>query len=85
MLVYDPLEGTLPVGPDMIATDGEVQVEVPDSARFARDYRSGAGERIDQLRKLLRRLRIPIVPLGTADPVVDQLNELFGRQATPPQ
>jgi uncharacterized protein (DUF58 family) len=85
VLVYDPLEGNLPVGPDMIATDGEVQMEVPDSARFSRDYHSGAGERINQLRKLLRRLRIPIVPLGTADPVVDQLNELFGRHATPPQ
>lgn len=85
MLVYDPLEAVLPVGPEMLATDGEQQVAVPNSARFAKDYHVSAGERILQLRKLLRRLRIPIIPLGTADPVADQLNELFGRHAAPPQ
>ena len=84
VLVFDPLEGVLPVGPDMLATDGRHQVAVPNSARFAEDYHSGAEARVLQLRNLLRRLRIPIIPLGTADPVVDQLNELFGRHAAPP-
>ncbi len=77
-LTYDPLEAVLPAGDGMVASDGMLEVGIPRSAEFARQYRQATLQRLANIRALLRRLRVPVVPVCTADPVLDQLEELFG-------
>ena len=80
ILVYDPLgiglSGELPLS----ATDGSRQVTIPADAglseRFADEFRG----RCDQLRQRLRSVRIPILPVSTHEPVIDQVVEALGRR-----
>lgn len=81
--VYDPLESELPAAPALMATDGKVCVEIPDSSGFREQYRLGTQNRILRIRESLRKLRVPIVPLSTHLPIESQLRDIFGRHLSP--
>jgi uncharacterized protein (DUF58 family) len=79
-LVYDPLGAQLPITAPMEVTDGKERSLVPEGGDFARQYEIQFRARCDQLRARLRALRIPILPICTHEPVVDQVLAAFGRR-----
>jgi uncharacterized protein (DUF58 family) len=78
MLTYDPLEAVLPASDGMVASDGVEDISIPSSSEFSRRYQRATEQRLTNIRRLLRRLRVPVIPVCTADPVLDQLEELLG-------
>jgi len=79
-LVFDPAAQSLSGGRRMMVTSGELQVEL-DLARGAvreplEAYFSG---RLQQVGERLRRSGVPLMAINTADPTVDQLRHLLGR------
>jgi len=78
-LVFDQLETELPNLKRLVVGDGELQIEVNSSdeilrQRFA-DVYSG---RLDEIRKFLLQRQIPLLPLHTDLPVVEQVRALLG-------
>ncbi|MGE9270775.1 MAG: DUF58 domain-containing protein [Verrucomicrobiales bacterium] len=77
-LVYDPLGANLQGGAEMRASDrGEVW-EIPRGAAFAKNFKSAFADRLDQWRDIFRSLRVPLLPITTAEPPADQIRSLIG-------
>jgi hypothetical protein len=80
-LVYDPLGIDLPSMSQLEATDGKRQISIVSDAKSAARFTDAFRARCDQLRERLRSLRIPILPICTHEPVIDQvLSALGGRR-----
>lgn len=78
--VYDPLGAQLAGAPGMRASDRGRSWEIPAGAGFEKAFRTGFEELLGHWRTLFRDLHIPIFPLSTATPVIDQVHELLGAQ-----
>ncbi|BCX49633.1 hypothetical protein HAHE_35410 [Haloferula helveola] len=76
--VYDPLGGQLAGAPGMKATDRGNHWEIPAGSAFRKAFRAEFGEAVAYWQKLFRDLRIPLFPVSTATPVIDQIHELLG-------
>ena len=77
-LVYDPLGISIPVNGHAEVTDGVQQVSIdvsrPVNERFEDEFR-----RLSQrIRQHLRSIRIPVLPISTYEPVVEQLLGALG-------
>ncbi len=79
-LTYDPLELLLPASPGMVASDGLHDMEIPATREFAQSFRQATETRLGNIRGLLRRLRVPVMPVCTAEPVLAQLEDLFAQR-----
>ncbi|MBD9429009.1 DUF58 domain-containing protein [Achromobacter sp. ACM03] len=81
-LVYDPLALRVPLSGRLVVTQGELQVEVAADRKQVReplsDFFSG---RLHDVAELLRRSRVPLLSIDTADDTVAQLRRELGRQA----
>ncbi|QKH38802.1 DUF58 domain-containing protein [Achromobacter pestifer] len=82
-LVYDPLALRIPLSGRLVVTQGELQVEVAADRKQVReplsDFFSG---RLHDVAELLRRSRVPLLSIDTADDTVAQLRRELGRQAS---
>jgi uncharacterized protein (DUF58 family) len=78
--VYDPLGIQLAGGADMRASDRGQSWEIPAGAAFEKAFRDAFEPVLVRWRTLFRDLRIPLFPLSTAKPVIDQVHELLGHQ-----
>ena len=79
VLVYDPIGIRLPVlSHRMEATDGHERVVLPEGRQFAEQFEAEFRARCDQIRQRLRALRIPILPICTHEPVLDQVRAALG-------
>ena len=79
VLVYDPIGIRLPVlSHRMEATDGHQRVVLPEGTQFAEQFEAEFRARCDQIRQRLRALRIPILPICTHEPVLDQVRAALG-------
>jgi uncharacterized protein (DUF58 family) len=80
-LVYDAMEQQLPDAGRLVASDGRGQLEVDSGGR---QLRKGFADAFDQrrlaLQALSRKHAIPLLPLDTERPVLDQLREQLGRR-----
>ncbi len=76
--VYDPLGAQLAGAPGMRASDRGRSWEVPAGAGFEKAFRAAFEDLLGHWRHLFRDLRIPLFPLSTATPVIDQVHELLG-------
>jgi uncharacterized protein (DUF58 family) len=79
-LVYDPLGIDLAPRHSLQATDGRQQVRVETDAKSAQRFSDQFRARCDQLRQRLRSIRIPILPICTHDPVIDQVLHALGNR-----
>ena len=77
-LIYDPLGISINNRLPLDATDGQQQVTIPVNKQLSRQFQQAFIERCETLRQRLRSIRIPILPIGTQDEVVDQLREALG-------
>ncbi len=82
-LVYDELEKTLPTHSQLILSDGNMQIEV-DAAH------EGLGDRFEQqfhsqvqvLQAELQKHAIPVMPVNTHQPVIEQIRKAIGERLT---
>jgi uncharacterized protein (DUF58 family) len=80
MLLYDPMrESPRPGQGQFVVTDGRLQVELDLHdrqflERIAADYKA----EMDGIRANLRKISAPLLPISTAEDVVDQIRRLIG-------
>ena len=82
-LVHDPSAQDFPASPDLVATDGELQVSLPLSRKQARqrisDHTQG---RLNRIIDWQRRIGVPVLPIDTAEEAAAQIQRLLGRAAS---
>jgi uncharacterized protein (DUF58 family) len=79
VLTYDPLGASLMGQPGMIAADRGERWEIPAGSAFADSFRRVFARQLDEWTEIFRALRVPVIPVSTAEPVAGQLRELFGK------
>jgi uncharacterized protein (DUF58 family) len=79
-LVYDPLGASIPVYGHVEVTDGRQQVSVDVSSGFNDRFEEEFRRRIEQIRRQLRSIRIPVLPICTHESVVDQVLTALGER-----
>jgi uncharacterized protein (DUF58 family) len=80
ILTYDPLGASLVGQPGMTATDRGSQWEIPSGSQFADDFRQIFEAKLGEWTDIFRALKVPVMPISTAEPVADQLRHLFGER-----
>ncbi len=83
VLVYDPLGASLQGHPGMRASDRGQEWEIPAGAQFRTAFRDAFAAKLDEWREVFRALKVPLLPISTAEPVADQLRGLFGAAQIP--
>ena len=79
-LVYDPLEEALPEAGRVIVSDGTRQLEVDTNDATVRDrYAETFASRLQQTRRQLAALSVPILPLSTTAGVAEQVRDALGQ------
>lgn len=78
VLIYDPLGIQLHVQGEMTATDGSQVFHLPDTDQFEEGFETAFRQKIEDIREQLSTIRIPILPICTHDPVIDQLRVALG-------
>lgn len=80
--VFDPSSQELPSRGRMVVGDGELQIEVDfgkgASRRRMLDYAKG---RLASVLAWREQIGVPVLPISTAEPVVDQVRRLLGQEA----
>ena len=80
-LVFDPLERDISQAQSLVVSDGQYQLEIdPDRAELGRKFVDSFETSIAHVQGELRRHDIPVLPVDTATPAVDQLREKLGGQ-----
>ena len=75
---YDPLGATLQSRPGMMAATADGQIELPPDRNFDSAFQDAFSTHLDSWRQIFRSLRVPVLPISTAEPPADQLRALFG-------
>jgi len=78
VLTYDPLGASLTGQTGMVATDRGQHWPIPAGAGFADAFRRVFSRTLDEWTSIFRALRVPVIPVSTAQPVSEQLRRLFG-------
>ena len=83
MPVYDPSSQKLPATGRMVVSDGELQIEIDlgkkSSRRRLLDFAEG---RLASVMAWQRKIGVPVMPMSTAEDVMDQARRLLGRAAS---
>lgn len=81
VFIYDPLEQSMPEAGRLVFSDGLSQLEFNTSERALRDaYGTDFQARIERMQAASRRHAIPLIPVHTAAPVLDQVRAELGRR-----
>jgi uncharacterized protein (DUF58 family) len=78
--IYDPLGASLQGRPGMVAADRGATYPVPAGGGFADSFRRAFAARLDRWTDIFRALRVPVLPISTAEPPTGQLRTLFGQR-----
>jgi uncharacterized protein (DUF58 family) len=80
VFIYDPLEQSMPAAGKLVFSDGFSQLEFNSDERALRkSYGNDFQQRIDRLRATSRRHAIPLLPVHTAAPVLEQVRDELGQ------
>ena len=81
LYVFDPLERAIPEAGRLVFTDGSTQIEFNSAQRKLREAWAGDFEkRLERMRDTSRRHDIPLLPVHTAAPVLEQLRAALGQR-----
>jgi len=79
--VHDPLEQDLPKAGRLVMSDGSGQLEVDTGRNALRNaYAEHFQEQLQEIHALSRKQAIPLLPVGTEDPVLDQVRDQLGQR-----
>lgn len=79
--VYDPLGASLQGRPGMMAVDPRGLLDIPSGTAFAHSFQKEFSRRLEEWSEIFRALRVPVLPVSTAEPVADQIRSLFGHRS----
>lgn len=80
VFIYDPLEQAMPEAGPLVFSDGLSQLEFNTGKKALRQaYSDSFNRRIAQMEATSRRHAIPLLPVHTAAPVLDQVRDQLGR------
>ncbi len=78
-LVYDPLEADISQASRLIVSDGQYQLEIdPTKDDLVKRYSQAAVSTFRDLKQELQRHAVPVLPISTEIPVIDQLRTQLG-------
>jgi uncharacterized protein (DUF58 family) len=81
VFVYDPLEQTLPQAGRLVFSDERSQLEFNTSERALREaFSQDFQQRIERMQASSRKHAIPLLPVHTAAPVLEQVRAELGQQ-----
>jgi uncharacterized protein (DUF58 family) len=80
IFIHDPLEQEVPRAGRLVFSDGHKQIEFNTEEKALRDaYANDFQQRIDQMKATSRKHSIPLLPVHTAAPVLEQVRDLLGK------
>ena len=79
-VVYDPLGIQLSGAPGMVASQNDRTWQIPMGTTFAQRFQDVFSHRLQQWRTIFQALKIPLMPITTHRPTVDQVRELLGQR-----
>jgi uncharacterized protein (DUF58 family) len=80
-LIYDPLERDISSASQLVVTDGKFQLEIdPVMHGLGEKFEASFKSAVAHVQGELKRHNIPVLPVDTVAPVVDQLREKLGGQ-----
>ena len=80
VFIYDPLEQSLPEAGRLVFSDGLSQLEFNTGERALREaFSDDFQQRVERMRATSRRHAIPLLPVHTAAPVLDQVRDELGQ------
>ena len=78
-LIFDPLEETLPKAQQLILSDGNQQIQVDGGkASVGREFQTIFSNHVGYLKKIMAKYDIPVIPLTTNEPVLEQVRKALG-------
>ena len=78
-LVYDPLEADIAQASQLVVSDGQYQLEIdPDKDNLVERYSQSAVASFEDLKRELQRHDVPVLPISTDLPVIEQLRARLG-------
>ncbi|WP_224013779.1 DUF58 domain-containing protein [Paraburkholderia tropica] len=83
-MIYDPLWQHMPAHRALVVSEGRLQVELRiQNERVRAPLASLFEGRSAEVAQLLATSGVPLLPVSTAEPVVEQVRRLFGERARP--
>ncbi len=80
VFIYDPLEQAMPEAGRLVFSDGATQLEFNTAERKLRDaYSDDFRQRVERMKRTSRRHAIPLLPVHTAAPVLEQVRDELGQ------
>jgi uncharacterized protein (DUF58 family) len=80
LFVYDPLETELPESGKLVVSDGDLQLQVDAAdAELRTKFREDFDARLATARGLLLKRQVPVLPISTARPVIEQVRDHLGQ------
>ena len=80
VFIYDPLEQCLPEAGRLVFSNGETEMEFDTADKKLRQaYSDDFQRRMDRMKAASRRHAIPLIPVSTATPVLEQVREQLGQ------
>ncbi|NNK02069.1 MAG: DUF58 domain-containing protein [Desulfatitalea sp.] len=79
VVIHDPSATDLPTMEDLVITDGQLQIELPlGNRKVRRKLAESAKSRIARLLAWQQEIRVPMLPVTTAQGVLEQIQHLLG-------
>ena len=78
-LVHDPSASKLPPASRIAVTDGDMQLELPESDRVRKRLMDATAGRIRDVLSLQKDLRIPVLPISAGEETASQIQHCLGR------
>lgn len=77
--IFDPMEAEFPNSGRLVAGDGAQQIEFNSADAVLRgDFAQAFSERLERARRFLLQRQIPVLPLQTDLPAIEQIAKLLG-------
>lgn len=83
VLTYDPLAVQLPPVGQLVVSDGELQVELPfGDEKIRKNIMDASDRRMRNIFAWQKEIRVPVMPLSTAEDTAQQIRHLLGQVAS---
>jgi uncharacterized protein (DUF58 family) len=80
LLAYDPLAVQLPPAGQLVVSDGELQMELPfGDEKIRKTIHDASDERMRHIFAWQREIRVPVMPLSTAEDTALQVRHFLGQ------
>jgi uncharacterized protein (DUF58 family) len=84
-LVFDPMEKALPDSSQLVLSDGALQIQLQsNTAGLKQQYAEHFDNAVEHLQRELSKHGIPVIPVSTSEPALDQVRQAIGQRMARP-